>query len=469
MINHVSFKKDTNGKFVDVFDVKDVMRITDYCCIDKEILIQDSEVKIGDKKRRNKVTNLSDLKKWAELFIEVAIQILNTENVDCRENEIDCIINEQKAIDNWSGSKKQIESRWEDRNVIYRKWNLKISIDENEKQLLVEQLVFDMLWDFYLSHSPELTLPEYVKQLAGWYGEYEIENKTFEDAKRKKISYGMKEYYEKLNISEVQEELKVLGLDGEKYAKYYKFEENTRNNKRPKFIWDQLFYNREMITAKQYRRQCSRKNRNYSYEEIYEDFQEYKKFLEKVLPGECDYGNRYMNKAMSYYALESYKRIDFISKLATDMFKLKIEKEDEVKFLIKRFHPQVMVPYVDNGIIKFGNKCKYYRPLLMIVALLQKRLANDDKSYIGQKLINCQIIRAKVYELLKYHIELVSFDEKECEEFLRKSYNVYTYYKENEAWKLIGNEAWKNKSKEEKAYLKNIFNKFIEINAILFK
>ena len=64
--------------------------------------------------------------------------------------------------------------------------------------------------------------------------------------------------------------------------------------------------------------------------------------------------------SMDYYILESYKRIDFISKLISSLPQIKIDDINKDHFLVKRFHPMVLVPYVENGELCLATKHNYY-------------------------------------------------------------------------------------------------------------
>ncbi|MBQ9927325.1 MAG: hypothetical protein IJO65_05065 [Lachnospiraceae bacterium] len=338
LISQVSVKVDSTGRFVDVYETDDVMRITNYSYMNKELLIQEvgekSKLVIGGKKLRDKVTNIDDLIRWTEIFIEVALVILNSENVVYEENKID---------------------QWMDESInSCRKWKVDYSITKVEKEMLINQLVFDMLYDFYLRQPPRMLIKDYVSNLAKQHALVgdELSGK---EAKRKTIQNGMVEYFEKLSTPKVREQLEMLGVNADVYSKYYLYK-GERYVKKPKYVWDQLYYNKYMITGKQYRRNYTRDGRNYPYWEIYKDLHEYNQFVEELLPKRNDYGDIYLKKAMDYFILEAYKRIDYMFKLAIDMPLMEIEEVKDVEFLLKRFHPEVMIPFNDNGNIGYDKK-----------------------------------------------------------------------------------------------------------------
>ena len=111
---------------------------------------------------------------------------------------------------------------------------------------------------------------------------------------------------------------------------------------------------------------------------------------------------------MDYYVLESYKRIDFIGKLITAIPKMRIAKIDREHFLVKRFHPYVSIPYEENDELYFAGKYKYYRPLFLIEEALHKQLQDNNKldhSFYADQWLKHHIVKAKTYELFKYHFE----------------------------------------------------------------
>lgn len=445
MIEHVSYKTDSEGAFIDVFDTNDHMRITDYCLMKKEIFILSKKPRLGDIKEKIKLSNMQELKIMAEVFINAAISILNSENAISTENSLD-----------YYGSSKPLFSK--------KTWRMDFVINEREKQLLINQLVFDMLYDIYLNQSKKMSYNEYADMMS----------KVVEESRgtiNKKLEASMKQYYQMIKYSQLKEELEMLGVNAEQYAEYYKMTyRRDRKNKRPKFVWDLLYYNRTMITYRQYRRKLTKEGRNYHYENIVGDLKDYSDFINKLLPVDNESVKLYFNKSMDYFSLESYKRIDFMLKLAVNIPKMGITNIEDIAFLVKRFHPQVMVPYEENNNIKFGNKCKYYKPLFMIEDILHKQMCEGkcDISDIGIKLQKYQIIRAKAYEMAKYHLKLELMDYKNIKEFLLQSFNMRSYHESNEVWNIIKSKEWKKMDSGERKYVREIIRRFIAINKILF-
>ncbi len=210
----------------------------------------------------------------------------------------------------------------------------------------------------------------------------------------------------------------MLDVDPDKYTKYYtpKIKENS-HSKKPQFIWDQLYYNFCVpLTSRQYRRQLTRGNRNYPYEEIYTDLNAYNVFTGKLLPQDNYSPQMYFNMSIGYYVLESYKRIDFMFKLVEALSPDEIMQVDRTHFLVKRFAPPVLVPYIQDGELNFHYQIKYYRPLFMIEDAILKKASEDSDpnyKYYESLLRKYQFVRAKAYELFKYHGKFKSEDYRE--------------------------------------------------------
>ena len=234
-----------------------------------------------------------------------------------------------------------------------------------------------------------------------------------------------------------------------------------------------------MITYRQFRRQPMRDS-NTSYETLLKDLNEYDDFVKKILPVDNESVNKYLKKMMEYYYLESYKRIDFMLILANPMLKIDIPVSDRNNIFLKRFCPKVLYPFDDKGRLGFDIKYNYYRPLLMIEQELfrQIRAGKDvDIHKYGIQLQKYQIIRAKAYEIFKYHAEYVLPDYKgeenyntykEIKNFIQQYYNLKSYHDTNEVWEIIKSSDWKHMDEGTKLRAKNILRNFNSINEALF-
>ena len=106
----------------------------------------------------------------------------------------------------------------------------------------------------------------------------------------------------------------------------------------------------------------------------------------------------------------------------------------------------------------------------MIEDLLLKELASGcDSSAVGQKLFKYQVIRAKAYELMRYHVEIEKLDYDEAAQFIRKSYDMYGYHKSNTIWIDIDDIEYKKKDEEKQKQITKAIRRVMDINRLLFK
>lgn len=335
---------------------------------------------------------------------------------------------------------------------------------------MVEQLVFDVMFDKYLSETKEMTRLNYSKDMSKL-----LCNDVYSycDVINKELERGMKVYYNMMKYSELKEELELLGVIPEQYAEYYNPRmKNNLKKKKPEYVWDYLYHNHGYkILNRQYRRQLTRSSRDYSYRDIINDLKGYNGYVKKLLPIENESAEKYFNMSMRYYALESYKRIDFMFNLADFMLKMGMDEINRKHFLIERFTPCVLMPVAADNEIQFYHKYKYYRAPLMIEKELQKEMKKDgfiDVRYYAEQLSMYQYVRAKAYELFKYHGEFISLDYRDIKKFIFQYYNMRTYHESNEVWNVIEDKVWKDLDNETRHHLKKIFKNFISINDSLF-
>ena len=206
------------------------------------------------------------------------------------------------------------------------------------------------------------------------------------------------------------------------------------DRKRYKHEWDYLYYNRYMITARQYDRTfgIDRVKRSYYYRHFERDFMAYDRFVERLLPKDGDSGYEYFRKSMDFYHLERYKRLDYIYKLAVKMESIGLTDVDREHFLVKGFHPLVLRLFIDNenNRLYYDSKTKYYLPLLFIEEAWLKKSKFDDKLLF----VEYNLVRAKVRELFKYEFDFSSEDYNDMESFIRDHYNLSKYHTFKKDW-----------------------------------
>lgn len=483
MDGKISVKTDSTGKFFDLMDVGHLRLITDYQRLDREIVSgSNGGIELGGSLKRKTVTSITELRAAFEEIISAVIQILD------------------EIIIGWATAPTDFTDVGEDRMEVWKAgWfyptpfgSLDFSINDSEKKMLADQLVFDILFDKYLDESEQMTRSGYSTYMAK---KLYIDLNQINDCARsinENLTRGMKLHYNMMKHSSLREQLEMLWIDPDKYNEYYnpKMRENSKR-KKPKFIWDYFYYNfgrnlkspasdnddhpnskrgRDTITSKQYKRQFTKESRNYPFQEIIEDLKNYDDFVNRLLPAETTHYKKYFNMSMDYYVLESYKRIDFMLKLIDFLPQATINKIDKEHFLVKRFHPLVLVPYVANDELCYSAKYNYYRPLFIMEDKLLNEIQEDDAtdSEYGIRLQKYQFIRAKSYELFKYHGEFISITYGDIEDFLRQSYNMRQYHESTKIWKIIRDKEWGKMDKETKQRISEQIRQLLSFNEAFF-
>lgn len=325
-----------------------------------------------------------------------------------------------------------------------------------------------------------------------------IQKMTCMRAINENIRRGMGAHSNLMKYSPLRGQVKLLGVDPNKYDEYYnpKLRDNLAK-KKPQYIWDYFFYNfgrnlketvsddesefqikygRALITSRQYRRQLTRDNRNYPFEEIFQDLKAYNGFVNKLLPVENESYEKYFRMSMDYCVLESYKRVDFIFKLTDALSRDEMAAINQKHFLVNRFVPNVLVPFIKDDELHFAVKHKYYRPLFLIedeileevAEINELRLNASNYKYYETIKRKYQYVRAKAYELFKYHYTFSSDNYIEIKDFLRQSYDMRAYHQSNTFWNLIQNVEWKDMDEKTKNQVKERIRHFLAINDAFF-
>lgn len=449
--------KSYDGHFLD-FTLKSGLPLyTDYHLLGREIVLckSGSELKLAEKKCRLKISSIEKLTRIFEKLVLAIVEIFHTDS--------SCDIAGTPVV-----------SKYKERQSLsaLHMYSYHLDFTHLKIDLLVQQLIFDVLFDKYLNEAEKITLGKYSRQISSMLYTDKTQQLTTEDAIYRNLKRGIEHNYLMKKLSpQLREDLILLGVDPDRYDQYFnpKAKENS-NKKKPKPIWDYFYYNRNMITYRQYRREL-KKDGNYSYEQFVTDLTEYNDFAKKLLPADNESPDKFFTMSMNYYVLESYKRIDFICKLITTMPKERIAEIDREHFWVKRFHPCVLIPYEKNNNLYFAEKCKHYRPLFLIEEALHKQQQdsnNLDRSFYADQLLKHHIIRAKAYELFKYHFEYSSPDYSDIKNFIIQSYNMLSYHNSNEVCQSIAGNSWNNLDAVTQKQVKMFLQNFIQINKALF-
>lgn len=381
-------------------------------------------------------------------------------------------------------------------------------LQDEIREIIVNQLVFDVLFDKYLSdqRTNKILRSEYSGYTA------EILTEVIQSYKENKIYYPdticraierkMNNYANMMTCTKMKDDLSKLGIEADKYIIYmdtpHKSQTSKTSNCRPKVIWDYFFYNSYMLSGIQYNQKkikSTKESVNYKYTKkiedisIYYDFENallssnrivYKKWVDnnskktkeknrsvfcETNEAQKESAEDFFIKMMDYYFLETYKRVDFMLKFAitlTDASSEEFEKEGKYLHLIKRFHPMVLCPKIDkDNNIEYAIKHKYYRPMIFV----EEKVINEiyfekalKKEYAYSWLVYYNIIRAKAYELFNFHALFESSDYEDIQRFLINSYNLRNFHESVNI---------KNYLKPSTEF-KKIYSKFIELNNELF-
>ncbi len=405
-----------NGEFFEFFPSSGHPMIVSYRKIDKEILPDEKEGKyiFSNTKKKKKLYSVKELKMGFD-------ELLNAE---------EGIINRHGKYNVGIANAEIIELPF------------RIDISDEDRELIINQLIFDIFYDKYCRESPLMTLRQYsiYQSQYRWSGE-QTEEKLRIEAIRRCLSNALKKQTAVYNSQDLRDEIMELGVNPDVYFQYFNqlsasFSSGKRQaiQKRPKVIWDHIFYNAngKLITSKQFDRSFS-KNGNYSHKTLAALFDTYDGYANEVFMQPAANSKDYFLKSLDFYSLEIYKRIDFIYKLAVRLGDINAPVITNQHILVKRFHPYVCDVINNKGSLEFGTRIEYYKPMLMLEELWQQKVSYNEPMY-EDKWQKYYFIRAKVYELFKYHFQFVSDDYDDISDFINKHYNILQYHEPKKIW-----------------------------------
>ncbi len=410
--------------------------ITSYCRLNKKVMAENNiEIYLSGNQNRTEVTSIDELKEALKVCISASINILS------KHTPYAAYIDPYTYPD----------------------------FSHLNKDLLEQQLVFDVLFDKYLDESELMTRSGYATKMSEFLekNKYSCSGSINEGLRR-----GMENYHDMVKYSQLREQVEALGVDPDKYAQYYtsNVKENS-SKKKPEFVWDCLYFNYALsICSRQYRRQLTREGRNYSYEEIVRGLNDYNKFVKSLLPEEHESPKNYYRMSMDYYVLEVYKRNDFSFKLIDLLKKMGTLKFSHDFFLVRRFVPLVLVPYIYNSELQFRYIYRYYRPLFVIEEEMHEEMQKQssiNQKFFDNQLLKYHYVRAKAYELFKYHMKFVSSDYSDIKKFLCDFYDMRLYHQSTGIWKIV-EKGWKDMQEETKRQVKEQIRIYLSINDALF-
>ena len=414
-----------NGTFLGYSLITGEPVITNFSLIDREMNVsKDNLLSLGGKKERKTITSITELQK---ALVKLALAV-------------------HKAIV---------------ANKVYIRSEEKCGAEPVEtgfhfeilrlNDYFIYQLVFDILYDKFLRESPKLTLNQYcekrhsdLKEMPNTLNKLMAMQIELELGKVSQNGEVKKGIYDNAELIRDAEE---FGCNLAKYSEAFRSQNKSFTGKRSKkaseykprreCVWDYVFYNgnSKLITAKQFRRLLEHDS-NYSYTNFVEEFKAYDDFVQSLFQQKAKNDEDYFLKAMGFYHLEIYKRLDFIYKLASEMENRGMTEIDKTHFLIRRFYPHVCFPYISSNQLRIIIKRRYYRPLLFIerdwMKLVEQNQADPNQYLVYSYKLD--LIRAIIYELFRYNFNFVPKGYKAISDFIRKHYNVLNYHEPNKIW-----------------------------------
>lgn len=319
---------------------------------------------------------------------------------------------------------------------------IQMDISVEDRKLLINQLIFDILYDKYCKESPFMTLQQYsiYQSQYSWSGK-QSDEKLRVEAIRKCLSSALRKQTAVYNSPRLRDEIVKLGVNPDVYLEYFNqlstsFSSGERQaiQKRRKVKWDHVFYNAngKLITSKQFDRSFS-KNGNYNHIALVKLFDEYDGYIDEVFMQPTASSKDYFLKSLDFYSLEIYKRVDFIYKLAVRLANMNAPVITSQHILVKRFHPYVCDTINNNGSLGFGTRIGYYKPMLMLEELWQQKELYNEPMH-KDRWEKYYFIRAKVYELFNYHFQFESDDYDDISDFINEHYNILQYHEPKKIW-----------------------------------
>lgn len=200
-----------------------------------EIIVNpDGEISLGDIKEKKEISSIHGLQETFTVLIADTLKIVNrsgTYNVGVDVSTSD-----------------------------YRIEPLPFCVDicKEDMELLVDQLVFDVLFDKYRKESPQLTLQQYSLTRSGERWGPVTDDKLIVDTVRKCVSAAAQRQADVFNIPALRSDLEKLGIDPDAYFRYITelstpFANGVEQKivTKPKTTWDYIYYSgtQKLITG----------------------------------------------------------------------------------------------------------------------------------------------------------------------------------------------------------------------------
>jgi hypothetical protein len=459
-----------NGEFFTFVMENDVPAILDYTFIDKEVEIKDEKLIFGGKKEKKIVKSIAELRELIKELIVNISKLLRDYLLMFWKEHLPPVVDGEFLNRFKQNYNIKIDVSSFSRESFLNEAKTSFTLKSEDAELLVNQLIADILYNKYLDDT-KITLNEYCEK----YICYDLDN-SFRQ-KMKKIKKELEcEYadnkkmyiflYKESRIEEIKKEkaavynkmdrriksyVKMMGTPNNKkdllervlfpdvYIEYIK----EKNVKKPKWIWDLIYFNETLSAFKLYKRDTLNDSED-DLKKIAEELKEYDRFVQKAFKPIDGDNKDYFHKTMSFYYLESVSGLEFSYKLAERLEFEELNNMNNCSFLVKMFYVDVCCPVYhkidgDEYFSFLRKRNTYGSTPLMNEAWLQKtnyKINKPDDNPFIQKSIN--LIRAQVYELFMYHYTFQSENYDEISEFIKEKFNLLDeYYKKNKIYENV--------------------------------
>lgn len=426
---------------------------SNYSFLDKEIL--NISPLIYDDMKKTNIYDINELRKIFDWIVDYSSEIIyKTEYI----------------------STGMTADMYMDEHIYITPPNLKDTIYVNpicgkDKQLLIDQLVFDILFEKYYDDQGEYTIEDYCYTICNEYpdlAEYYDKDYDYSTSNSKqdlKTSInGMRQTIE-LHIKRLANTkdkigIRTLGFDLDDYIAKLKLRSNSYKNVTSKNMVKSTFsrqfldyvffsyisfpnfeekktdtgrYKKKMLILKRQREQTyGLEDKNRSYDDFIIDNKIYDDFIDTFTTGLNTDDEAYFQKTMQFYNLETEHRLEYLYNISVDLANHKFDKMeiDNYFCLSQRFTPHVSYPQIkDNKLIISSNK-PIYKFMLLHDEYYQKQLFNNKDFKMKISYMLNRRIRAKSFEIFKYFYNFTSNDYKQISEFIKGNYNLLGYYNE---------------------------------------
>ena len=414
------------GSFFDFVLEDDFPLIIDYQYFDREIIVSyDDAVKVGGVKVKRKIATIAELRLKLKELIS-----------DAKEYYYEFICD--KAVHDETPGLKQM-------------LNAYFNIKDEDMELLVNQLVFDVLYDKYLETSYEDVVKLSTYCAKHFY--YELWDKGWTD----NIKYaadshdidGLKDTARHMMKRQLIRE--HTQINKEAYAEFgidivKGIDSLFQSEYKPKVVWDFFFHrgSKNLVTSRQCRRNFSIK-RKADYLKLANELNDYDRYIENArMRNHCgNSAKEYFQKSMGFYTLEMSSRMDFMYKLAETFESEGFSNAHKIRFLIEGYDTTVACPYIEqdadgNLAQGFRQETRCYFPLPLIEKSCGRKMNDllhetDKNPFLDEGLI--YVYRAKVHALFKYHYVFNSEDYDDISDFISNNFDIRSYYDSGKIWK----------------------------------